>query len=69
MFNNYNYNPYTDVCTCCSFVENEIDGDTLLYLVKDFDEFCHLIPQNGIRIKVKSVVAKTAAVMVSRIKA
>ena len=40
------------------FPENDIDGDTLLFLIKDFEEFRHLMPQSGVRIKVKNIVAK-----------
>ena len=37
---------------------NFIDGDALLMLPNDFDEFCHLVPQGGIRMKLKAVVEK-----------
>ena len=33
-----------------------IDGDTLKLLVKDLEEFCLLIPQSGMRVKLKAVI-------------
>ena len=37
---------------------NFIDGDALVMLPNDFEEFCHLVPQSGIRMKLKAVVEK-----------
>ena len=30
------------------FPENDIDGDTLLFLIKNFEEFHHLMPQSWV---------------------
>ena len=43
------------VYTC---IENEVDGQALEQLIKDVQEFCLLIPQAGLRLKVKSVIKK-----------
>ena len=40
------------------FAENQIDGSTLLYLITDFEEFQNLIPHNGDRLKIKSIITK-----------
>ena len=39
-------------------IENEVDGQALEQLIKDVQEFCLLIPQAGLSLKVKSVIKK-----------
>ena len=48
-------------CVCIIihyYLENYIDGPALAMLPQDFEEFCHLIPQSGIRIKLKGLIRK-----------
>ena len=42
----------------CMSLENCIDGPALAMLPQDFEEFSHLIPQSGIRIKLKGLIRK-----------
>ena len=39
-------------------VANFIDGAALAVLPDDFTEFSHLVPQSGLRIKLKAVIEK-----------
>lgn len=38
------------------FIENDIDGAVLAILPEDFVEFSHLVPQSGLRIKLKQLL-------------
>ena len=38
------------------FIENNIDGAALAVLPEDFIEFSHLVPQSGMRIKLKAAI-------------
>ena len=40
--------------------ENLVDGETLCMLKSNFDEFKHLVPQSGLRIKIKSLIEAEA---------
>ena len=40
--------------------ENLVDGETLFMLKSNFDEFKHLVPQSGLRIKIKSLIEAEA---------
>ena len=40
------------------FIENYIDGAALAVLPEDFLEFSHLVPQSGMRIKLKAAIEK-----------
>ena len=54
-------NLYLSSMQCLSYMfylDNDIDGPALAMLPQDFEEFCHLIPQSGIRIKLKSLINK-----------
>ena len=54
---------------CNLLAENFIDGRALLMLPKDYEEFCHLVPQSGIRMKLKlKSIAMTTAVILKRMK-
>ena len=37
---------------------NYVDGDTLVALPNDFDEFTLLVPQSGLRMKLKCLIRK-----------
>ena len=39
-------------------LENYIDGATLAILPEDFVEFSHLVPQSGLRIRLKAAIEK-----------
>ena len=39
-------------------VANFIDGAALAVLPEDFTEFSHLVPQSGLRIKLKAVIER-----------
>ena len=49
----------------CFFTDNEIDGEALLLLVNDHDEFCSIITKAVSRLKIKKFVASNAPSMVS----
>ena len=40
------------------FLDNYIDGSALAALPDDLDEFKLLVPQSGMRIKLKSIISK-----------
>ena len=42
-------------------VANFIDGEALAALPDDFTEFSHLVPQSGLRIKLKAAIEKIMA--------
>ena len=39
-------------------LENYIDGTALLALPGDFEEFQHLVPQSGLRMRLKAAIDK-----------
>ena len=39
-----------------TILENYIDGQSLLSLVADLEEFEHLVPQSALRMRVKKIV-------------
>ena len=41
-----------------NLLENYIDGESLLSLMSDIDEFEHLVPQSGLRMRIKRIVLK-----------
>ena len=43
------------------FIENYIDGSTIYNLVEDFKEFQQLVPQAGLRLKLKNLVESVSA--------
>ena len=43
---------------CLLYIENGIDGSTLVHLVKDIEEFKAVLPKSGHRLKVKKVVSE-----------
>ena len=43
--------PHLYICT-----ENDIDGDALVMLLKNFEEFHHLVPKSAIRMKIKHII-------------
>ena len=40
------------------FIENDTDGAALAILPEDLVEFSHLVPQSGLRIKLKAAIEK-----------
>ncbi len=45
-------------CTRIYFSENYIDGGALAVVPHDFEEFRLLVPQSGLRIKLKAAIEK-----------
>ena len=41
---------------CDNFTENHIDGIALGALPDDFEEFKHLIPSTGLRMRIKALI-------------
>jgi len=41
-------------------IDNYIDGTALLALQNDFEEFKNLVPQSGLRMRIKSVISNRA---------
>ena len=40
------------------FSENDIDEEALCMLVNNFEEFTHLLPKSGIRMKIKFIIKR-----------
>ena len=38
------------------FTENHIDGIALVALPEDFEEFKHLVPSSGLRMRIKALI-------------
>ena len=37
-------------------LDNYIDGESLMSLISDIEEFKYLVPQSGLRMKIKKIV-------------
>ena len=47
---------YICICSNYIFIENHTDGNALVALPEDFEEFKHLIPLSGLRMRVKALI-------------
>ena len=52
VLHNVLYNNFISVI----FLDNFIDGEALILLIEDFKEFSHIIPQSGMRMKLKKLI-------------
>ena len=51
-----------------NYLENYIDGQTLAALPYDIEEFKVLVPQCGIRMKIKTIISKHWDMEVDRVR-
>jgi hypothetical protein len=44
--------------TTVIILENYVDGEAILHMAEDFNEFQLMVPQAGLRIKLKKMIAE-----------
>ena len=52
------------VYTMVTFVENGIDGELLLSLIGDLEEFKYLVPLSSTRMKIKLIVNEVSIIII-----
>ena len=55
---NYTITINIKIITCCGCLENYVDGYLLTMLPNDFEEFKTLVPQAGLRMRLKEIILK-----------